>query len=407
MKVYVGELDGHTILSVWDIALRLNSDQVKLAAQDALNAAADALSDAERGKFFGGVAHMSCEVQTGPNVLGRLLAAGIDACPDKMTPKPPSFMDKPKTAVDVERQVEEMLTYVTCSKTSKMEGLAVRGTKMARNKSGGEYISASIGRGLDPSLLFIERDLSGLHGPEAMLSLPEGDDTRDILTSVRMKDIGRLDYGTITTAEASPLLKEEGLSVLVERFRSVGKDVVRAAGPGMRFNFIHSMYSFYPDGTMEATRNFVASSDDVKYFRLAGGRATRDKARETLLKFQKGLAFRAVTRWFVWLTGGTHWIKIATDAEGARAFFTDRAAEGNRRKALLHWVTGHYRKHRKDASTLTWVREHLRGKQDFEWHGLGCRLIPAVDDVKVVAPERAEVLLTPPPPPKLETVETT
>jgi hypothetical protein len=75
-----------------------------------------------------------------------------------------------------------------------------------------------------------------------------------------------------------------------------------------------------------------------------------------------------------------------TDAEGVKDFFRFREIpEGKaRRDALLHWVGSHWRKTRKDPEVEAFVREHLRGKRDFHWHGMSVEIgVPPVDETRM------------------------
>jgi hypothetical protein len=98
-----------------------------------------------------------------------------------------------------------------------------------------------------------------------------------------------------------------------------------------------------------------------------------------------GMAF---TREFFW-TVRLGWvghpnILIPTDPVGARAVFRLRdIPEGKQRRAALkHWVSEHWRQTREDESEEVFVREHLRGKERFVWNGLVCEIRPSVTDRK-------------------------
>jgi hypothetical protein len=70
--------------------------------------------------------------------------------------------------------------------------------------------------------------------------------------------------------------------------------------------------------------------------------------------------------------------RLATDQRGVRAFFSDReVGESNRRAALLHWVTGHWRRRRPpNDEDESWVREHMRGRREFLWNGMQGEVVP-------------------------------
>lgn len=329
------------------------------------------------------------------DIVKRLMAAGLNACVDPFSSKS-GRSTRPQ--VDPEQELDEILTFITVGDMVRLEGSSV--SKL--NISSDEYVSRSIRRGYDITPLFLERDLSGLNGSEAVLSLlPESEDDADVLMDVEMRDISdRLDYAIALTKSMNQTVSDAGLSVHVERWKSVSRDQVRPLGPAMRYNFIRSDFCFYPDGKLESTRDYHVSPDGIRLFTLPGhGKVQRDRTLDEKFSALKGLAFRAPMRWFVWLSGGSYWIKVPTDSEGARAFFADRSSGvACRRKALLHWVQGHYRRSRKsgDSGTATWVNNYLRGNQDFEWHGLRARLIPSLDDGRRIGGDRCNELMREP-----------
>jgi hypothetical protein len=65
-------------------------------------------------------------------------------------------------------------------------------------------------------------------------------------------------------------------------------------------------------------------------------------------------------------------IQLYTDATGVKDFFRFREIpEGRtRRDALVHWVSDHWRQNRFDPDIENYVREHLRGSRNFDWHNL-------------------------------------
>jgi hypothetical protein len=65
-------------------------------------------------------------------------------------------------------------------------------------------------------------------------------------------------------------------------------------------------------------------------------------------------------------------IQLYTDATGVKDFFRFREIpEGrSRRDALVHWVSDHWRQNRFDPDIENYVREHLRGSREFDWHNL-------------------------------------
>lgn len=84
--------------------------------------------------------------------------------------------------------------------------------------------------------------------------------------------------------------------------------------------------------------------------------------------------------WSVSLTcEGTPGIRLLTDPTGVLALLADREGErhpSGRRKALLHWVSAHYRAKRNNPGDLIRIRDYLRGARTFRWHGLDGTIHP-------------------------------
>lgn len=89
------------------------------------------------------------------------------------------------------------------------------------------------------------------------------------------------------------------------------------------------------------------------------------------------------TRWRVYLSSGGIGITFPTDPIGVREVFRLRDIPDGRerRAALRHWVSEHWRLNPQDASEEVKVREHLRGGTEFSWSGLRCRITPSDDDL--------------------------
>lgn len=79
-------------------------------------------------------------------------------------------------------------------------------------------------------------------------------------------------------------------------------------------------------------------------------------------------------------------VMIPTTPEGIRALFRlrDHEAGESRRKALIHWVSGHSRRINKDTDEehLVWVRDHLRGAMSFCWQDMCGVIHPSGHDLR-------------------------
>jgi hypothetical protein len=74
-------------------------------------------------------------------------------------------------------------------------------------------------------------------------------------------------------------------------------------------------------------------------------------------------------------------VLFPTGPAGVKAMFRDRDIENGytRRTALRHWVMAYWRNKEPDD---VFVREHLRGKLLFNWHGLSCEVQPSAFDLE-------------------------
>jgi hypothetical protein len=99
----------------------------------------------------------------------------------------------------------------------------------------------------------------------------------------------------------------------------------------------------------------------------------------------------AFVRRYAWAvaigTGDSPTIRVPVDKDSVKEIFRLRdAPEGKqRRAALLHFVTKHWKRSKSQAPTedpAVFVREHLRGQTKFNWNGLTCEVIPPKYDVE-------------------------
>lgn len=107
-------------------------------------------------------------------------------------------------------------------------------------------------------------------------------------------------------------------------------------------------------------------------------------------RMQIGLALWKMRpqQWRVYFSlDGQPGIELPSDPVGVRAAFRLRdIPDGKQRRAALrHWVSEHWRLNRDDPSEEIKVREHLRGATDFSWSGLHCRIKPSMVDAQRAA----------------------
>jgi hypothetical protein len=104
-----------------------------------------------------------------------------------------------------------------------------------------------------------------------------------------------------------------------------------------------------------------------------------------------GIQFNRDYLWHAYLKlpGAEAGIMIPTTPHGARSLFRlrDYEAGASRRKALIHWVSEHSRRVRKDTEdeTRVWVREHVRGTAKFRWQDMEGAVYPAAYDLRRIS----------------------
>jgi hypothetical protein len=113
-----------------------------------------------------------------------------------------------------------------------------------------------------------------------------------------------------------------------------------------------------------------------------------DEETRILIGLATGIQFTRDYSWRVHLkyNGAEIGVMIPTTPEGIRALFKLRDYEpgASRRKALMTWVTGHSRRIQRDTPDehLTWVRDHLRGRESFTWEDMRGVIYPSAHDLR-------------------------
>jgi hypothetical protein len=86
---------------------------------------------------------------------------------------------------------------------------------------------------------------------------------------------------------------------------------------------------------------------------------------------------------------------VFTDPVGIKDLFRFREIEPgeSRRAALRHWVRQHFRQLRHEPEVETMVREHLRGRTEFDWFGMQVKIhVPPSDEERRERAERERKL---------------
>lgn len=74
---------------------------------------------------------------------------------------------------------------------------------------------------------------------------------------------------------------------------------------------------------------------------------------------------------------------LSSDAHGCYRAFKDRERFGSRRAALAHWVGEHLRMNRDTGEKDILVKQHIRGRIPFVWHGMQCEIVVAPIEVRM------------------------
>lgn len=138
-------------------------------------------------------------------------------------------------------------------------------------------------------------------------------------------------------------------------------------------------------GRADALTTLLGSNDGVKWTQVSNIIRTEipDEWYSESVAVSYGMAFAEESFWAVtlgWI--GQPSVKFWTDPVGAREVFRlrDLPDGRQRRAALKHWVSEHWRQNRTDHTEQKFVREHLRGAERFVWNDFVCELAPSLDD---------------------------
>lgn len=144
----------------------------------------------------------------------------------------------------------------------------------------------------------------------------------------------------------------------------------------------------YESGEYESARCYCCEMRG-DWYRVDGVATTEgptlDRCQDAGIKIAHSVAFTRQYEWRVVIGfEGSPSISFSTDPVGAREVFRLRdIPEGRQRRAALrHWVSEHWRRKRVDPREEAKVRAHLRGATEFAWNGLQCSIQPSAYDLK-------------------------
>lgn len=141
------------------------------------------------------------------------------------------------------------------------------------------------------------------------------------------------------------------------------------------------IFEYLPNGTWRHLR----SDTNAGWRRLPNGARIKDADNTEAyteevhhLSINFSAAFSDQYQWKVEFTNSSGFsIKVACHPKNIAKMFKLREKYADRRKSLRHLVTQHWRKLDTDEvfNLETFVRDHLRGKLQFKWYDLQCRII--------------------------------
>lgn len=208
--------------------------------------------------------------------------------------------------------------------------------------------------------------------------------------------VNNLDYRVVPKWDVSALTLPDRLtsdwSYQVTRFRKVPVSAVRGLPFVSPITGEMSTAWFRENGTYDAQQEYLAYQGN-RWLTLGGancrrefrGRAYHNAEWCAAAKLSLSIQFSREYYWMVELGyEDCPTVSFATDPTGVREVFRLRdIPEGKgRRAALRNWVREHWRKKRDARQDLTYVREHLRGAEQFSWNGMYCRIRPSSDDLR-------------------------
>lgn len=131
----------------------------------------------------------------------------------------------------------------------------------------------------------------------------------------------------------------------------------------------------------------VGKYDPYDGFQVVGGwHPEKDTSwQDGVINGAIGRQFNSRYEWSVHIgLGNMPRVRFATDPEGVRSVFKfrDKMSDEQRRAALLHWVSKHWRQTRPGDPSKAVIEAYLRGKTDFHWGGMSCSITPSPYDLE-------------------------
>lgn len=173
-----------------------------------------------------------------------------------------------------------------------------------------------------------------------------------------------------------------------QHFRQVPMSAVRGFKVHSPYIIEHRGAFLHKNGVLLTNRGYLEMVKPMVWQRLIGDPIPYREGDSWRAQMILGVQF---TRYYQWMVSfrkrGRPSILIPTDPTGIRELFRLREVpEGReRRAALKHWVSAHWRKKRDNPEDKVYVRQHLRGAETFDWLGLECTIYPSQDALDRIA----------------------
>lgn len=218
------------------------------------------------------------------------------------------------------------------------------------------------------------------------------DEGQQYFTDATLQDLN----GRLNCAVVAPVDQEDGRrEVGARRYLTVKRPLLPVATVTRHIVASQRLVLDRASGVGRTSVQYFGTNhaDGTDWIDLASGRPLAQEHPGELgaLQVALGVQFGRDYLWYAHLKqpGAEAGVMIPTTPAGARSLFRlrDYEAGASRRKALVHWVSEHSRRVRKDTAeeTKTWVREHVRGAVKFGWQDMEGTIYPAPYDLRRIA----------------------
>lgn len=296
-----------------------------------------------------------------------------------------------------ERTVDRLLTYLTCSDDSGLDGFSFCGDvlkEISPKQLSFTRVPLTYFNGADPFMSFAEfRQQTKTY--TRLFFMPEEIKPSDLALADWDACIFRLSQEE--SNEGSPGPPNDGAVFVgrigmyhMERVHRVPLSAVRGMFKLLTGVVVEiAQADIYKNGTFQTSRLYCELRDG-KWWAVGQPHAivpaVVDDGTKSVIETSKTLSFTSYYDWRVELSARPDLpsISFVTDPIGSREIFRlrDIPSGASRRAALRHWVNGHWRQRRDDPTEDQKIWPYLRGSQEFSWNGLYCKIRPSKHDLR-------------------------